>query len=82
MIAQRYYSDNIPIPLKEVVYAYNSSCPSFCTYDNYRSMPYLITSTILLEVLLKKILLVVNGDIVEFMYLFTLYNLFLLTAYI
>ena len=61
MIAQRYYSDNIPIPLKEVVYAYNSSCPSFCTYDNYRSMPYLITSTILLEVLLKKILLVVNG---------------------
>lgn len=61
MIAQRYYSDNIPISLKELVYSYNSSCPSFCTYDNYRSLPYILTSTILLEVLLKKILLVTKG---------------------
>lgn len=61
MIAQRYYSDNIPISIKEIVYAYNSSCPSFCSYSNYRSLPYLITSTVLLEVLLKKILLVVKG---------------------
>lgn len=61
MIAQRYYSDNIPIPLKEIVYAYNSSCPSFCSYENYRSLPYIITSTVLLEVLLKKILLLVKG---------------------
>ena len=61
MIAQRYYSDNIPISLKELVYAYNSSCPSFCNYEHYRSLPYVITSTILLEILIKKILLVTKG---------------------
>lgn len=61
MIAQRYYSDNIPISLKELVYAYNSACPSFCNYEHYRSLSYVITSTILLEVLIKKILLVTKG---------------------
>jgi hypothetical protein len=61
MIAQRYYTDNIPISLKDIVYAYNSSCPSFCNYDDYIQLPYILTSTVLLEVLLKKILLKVKG---------------------
>ena len=44
-----------------MVYAYNSACPSFCNYEHYRSLSYVITSTILLEVLIKKILLVTKG---------------------
>lgn len=61
MIAKRYYSDTLPISLREIVYSYNSSCPSFCTYEHYRSIPYILSSTILLEILIKKILLLTDG---------------------
>lgn len=61
MIAKKYYSENIPISLRTIVYSYNSACPSYCSYSNKNSFPYLISSTILFEVLLKKIILKVSG---------------------
>lgn len=56
-----YCSEDISVPLKDIVSAYNSSCPSFYKYSDYNPLPYILTSTVLLGVLLKKILLKVNG---------------------
>lgn len=61
MIAQHYYSKDIPLSLRELVRVYNSSCPSMCKYENLSHIPYLLSSTILMEVLLKRILFKVNG---------------------
>lgn len=61
MIAQHYYSKDIPLSLRELVRVYNSSCPSMSNYKNLSHIPYLLSSTILMEVLLKRILFKVNG---------------------
>ena len=61
MIAQHYYSKDIPLSLRELVRVYNSSCPSMSNYENLSHIPYLLSSTILMEVLLKRILFKVNG---------------------
>ena len=57
----KYYTEDISVSLKDIVSAYNSSCPSFHKYSDYIPLPYILTSTVLLGVLLKKILLKVNG---------------------
>lgn len=54
MIAQRYYDNDIPLPLSELVKVYNSSCPSLSTCKDLSYIPYILTSTILMEILLKE----------------------------
>ena len=61
MIDQKYCTEDIPISLQDIVYAYNTSCSKFCNYVGYVQFPYILTSSTLLGVLLKKILLKVNG---------------------
>ena len=61
MVNNKYCTEDILVPLKDIVSAYNSSCPSFYKYSDYNPLPYILTSTVLLGVLLKKILLKVNG---------------------
>lgn len=61
MIAENHYYKDIPISLKELVMAYNSACPSMCKYEEYSYLPYILTSSILMEILLKRILFKVNG---------------------
>lgn len=61
MYKEDYCTEDISVPLKDIVSAYNSSCPSFYKYSDYIPLPYILTSTVLLGVLLKKILLKVNG---------------------
>ena len=61
MIAQRYYDNDIPLPLSELVKIYNSSCPSLSTCKDLSYIPYILTSTILMEILLKRILFKLNG---------------------
>lgn len=62
MVNNKYCTEDILVPLKDIVSAYNSSCPSFYKYSDYNPLPYILTSTLLLEVLLKKILHKVNGS--------------------
>lgn len=59
--AQRFHTEDIPISLVELVHCYNTSCPSMCNYANKRNFTYILSSAMLLEVLLKKILLKLNG---------------------
>lgn len=61
MVNNKYCTEDILVPLKDIVSAYNSSCPSFYKYSDYNSLPYILTSTALLGVLLKKILHKVKG---------------------
>lgn len=61
MINQKYCTEDIPISLQDIVHAYNTSCSRFCNYVGYVQFPYILTSSTLLGVLLKKILLKVNG---------------------
>ena len=61
MIAQHYYTDDIPLSLKELIRVYNSACPSMNKYRNCSHIPYILNSTILMEVLLKRILFKLNG---------------------
>ena len=62
MVNNKYCTEDILVPLKDIVSAYNSSCPSFYKYSDYIPLPYILTSTALLGVLLKKILHKVNGS--------------------
>ena len=62
MCEEDYYTEDISVPLKDIVSAYNSSCPSFYKYSDYIPLPYVLTSTVLLEVILKKILHKVKGS--------------------
>lgn len=61
MVDNKYCTEDILVPLKDIVSAYNSSCPSFYKYSDYNPLPYILTSSVLLGVLLKKIILKVNG---------------------
>ena len=61
MVNNKNCTEDILVPLKDIVSAYNSSCPSFYKYSDYNPLPYILTSTILLGVLLKKILHKVKG---------------------
>ena len=62
MVNNKYCTEDILVPLKDIVSAYNSSCPSFYKYSDYNPLPYVLTSTVLLGVLLKKILHKVRGS--------------------
>lgn len=59
--AQKFLTEDIPMSLVELVHSYNTSCPSMCKYKNKRNFTYILSSAILLEVLLKRILFRVNG---------------------
>lgn len=59
--AQKFLTEDIPMPLAELVHSYNTSCPSMCKYKNKRNFTYILSSAILMEVLLKRILFRVNG---------------------
>lgn len=59
--AQRFLTEDIPISLVELVHCYNTSCPSMCKYGNKRSLTYILSSAMLLEVLLKRVLFKLNG---------------------
>lgn len=61
MIAENHYYEDIPLSLKELVTVYNSACPSMSNYKDYSHIPYILNSTILMEVLLKRILFKMNG---------------------
>lgn len=62
MANNKYCTEDILVPLKDIVSAYNSSCPSFYKYSDYIPLPYILTSKLLLEVLLKKILHKMEGS--------------------
>lgn len=62
MVNNKYCTEDMLVPLKDIVSAYNSSCPSFYKYSDYNPLPYVLTSTALLGVLLKKILLKEKGS--------------------
>ena len=66
MIDKKYFTEDIPITLQGIVHAYNTSCSRFCNYAGYVQFPYILTSSTLLGVLLKKILLKVNGRYEDF----------------
>lgn len=59
--AQRFLTEDIPISLVELVHCYNTSCPSMCKYGSKRNFTYILSSAMLLEVLLKRILFKLNG---------------------
>lgn len=59
--AQKYLTEDIPMSLVELVHSYSTSCPSMCKYKNKRNFTYILSSAMLLEVLLKRILFSVNG---------------------
>ena len=61
MIAQNYYTDDISLSLKELVRVYNSACPSMSRYKGCSHIPYILYSTVLMGVLLKRILFRLNG---------------------
>ena len=62
MVNNKYCTEDILVPLKDIMSAYNSSCPSFYKYSDYNPLPYILTSTVLLGVLLKKVLHKVKGS--------------------
>lgn len=59
--AQRFLTEDIPMSLVELVHSYNTSCPSMCKYKNKRNFTYILSSAMLLEILLKRILFSLNG---------------------
>lgn len=59
--AQKFLTEDIPMSLAELVHSYNTSCPSMCKYKNKRNFNYILSSAILMEILLKRILFKVNG---------------------
>lgn len=59
--AHQFETEDIPISLVELVHCYNTSCPSMCNYPRKRSFTYILSSAMLLEVLLKRILFSLNG---------------------
>lgn len=61
MIAQSYYTNDIKLPLDELIRIYNSACPSMNNYGKVSHIPYLLTSTILMEILLKRIHFKIKG---------------------
>lgn len=61
MIAEKHYYEDIPLSLKELITIYNSACPSMSNYPEYSHIPYILTSSTLMELLLKRILFKING---------------------
>jgi len=59
--AQKFLTEDIPMSLVDLVHSYNTSCPSMCKYKGKRNFTYILSSAILMEVLLKRILFRVNG---------------------
>ena len=58
--AQKFLTEDIPMSLAELVHSYNTSCPSMCKYRDKRDFNYILSSAILMEILLKRILFKVN----------------------
>lgn len=59
--ASKFLMEDIPMSLVELVHSYNTSCPSMCKYKNKRNFTYILSSAMLLEVLLKRILFSLKG---------------------
>ena len=59
--ARKFLMEDIPMSLVELVHSYNTSCPSMCKYNNKRNFTYILSSAMLLEVLLKRILFSLKG---------------------
>lgn len=59
--ARKFLMEDIPMSLVELVHSYNTSCPSMCKYKNKRNFTYILSSAMLLEVLLKRILFSLKG---------------------
>lgn len=59
--ARKFLVEDIPMSLVELVHSYNTSCPSMCKYKNKRNFTYILSSAMLLEVLLKRILFSLKG---------------------
>lgn len=59
--ARKFLREDIPMSLVELVHSYNTSCPSMCKYKNKRNFTYILSSAMLLEVLLKRILFSLKG---------------------
>lgn len=59
--ARKFLMEDIPMSLLELVHSYNTSCPSMCKYKNKRNFTYILSSAMLLEVLLKRILFSLKG---------------------
>lgn len=59
--ARKFLMEDIPMSLVELVHSYNTSCPSMCKYKHKRNFNYILSSAMLLEVLLKRILFSLKG---------------------
>ena len=59
--ARKFLREDIPMSLVELVHSYNTSCPSMCKYKHKRNFTYILSSAMLLEVLLKRILFSLKG---------------------
>lgn len=59
--ARKFLMEDIPMSLVELVHSYNTSCPSMCKYKHKRNFTYILSSAMLLEVLLKRILFSLKG---------------------
>lgn len=59
--ARKFLMEDISMSLVELVHSYNTSCPSMCKYKNKRNFTYILSSAMLLEVLLKRILFSLKG---------------------
>lgn len=59
--ASKFLMEDIPMSLVELVHSYNTSCPSMCKYKHKRNFTYILSSAMLLEVLLKRILFSLKG---------------------
>lgn len=62
--ARKFLMEDIPMSLVELVHSYNTSCPSMCKYKHKRNFTYILSSAMLLEVLLKRILFSLKGKYV------------------
>jgi hypothetical protein len=59
--ARKFLMEDIPMSLVELVHSYNTSCPSMCKYKHKRNFTYILSSAMLLEVLLRRILFSLKG---------------------
>lgn len=59
--AQQLITEDIPMSLVDLVHSYNTACPSMCKYKYKRNFTYILSSAMLLEVLMKRILFTLRG---------------------
>lgn len=59
--AQQLITEDIPMSLVDLVHSYNTVCLSMCKYKHKRNFTYILSSAMLLEVLMKRILFTLRG---------------------